>query len=504
MKKSLLLLSSFLLITSCTSSPAETSSSEGNNESQTSSSTTSKQSTSENESKDSNNTRSSEEKLKEFEGVTFTSASYVYDGKAHSLMVAGAPTDAAVKYTEANSYIDAGSYIIHATIEKDGYKTLSLQATLTIQKATMSSLSLSNANMSVKYDGTDHIGDITVVGAPEGTNTKKTVTNSNGQVVTSCIDIGTYQISIEATNKNFNTVTLNGKLTIYADKTEMPIFSIGSKIYFSNGLDSKNLYSYDTSLTDKNLAYANYDTVKQYLPYGDGVIFLSKSFLFNAIKRINSSGSITTLYTGSANYIATDGSSTIYYSVNGLTASQSGIYKLVVDETNSTSEPTQIFAGKTYDLTYLNGKLYFADGSNSKYLSSISANATGIISSSTLVYKEAIYNMVASSGKLYFNVNNLSGNYIASYNPSTNKFGKLTTSAGDYLTVVGNELYFANVDVLNSALYGKGIYKVKTDGTDSTSAGTKVIATDYSINSIYYADSTLYFIDAGNLHFIQL
>ena len=71
----------------------------------------------------------------EFEGVTFNSAEYTYDGTPKKISVSGAPSDAEIVYNKATEYTETGVYNITATITKEFYTPLELTATLTIKKA---------------------------------------------------------------------------------------------------------------------------------------------------------------------------------------------------------------------------------------------------------------------------------------------------------------------------------------------------------------------------------
>lgn len=451
----------------------------------------------------SQNSNKSEDNLLEFSGVALESQNIVYDGQAHSLQVSGAPADATVTYEGTNSYTDAGTYTVKATVSKSGYKTLNLTATLTIGKAAMDNVTLNKTNFSIIYDGTDHYNDIVPVGAPANSTTIRTIKNSSNVIVSECVDIGTYKVSISVTNPNYATVTLIATMTIVSNKSELPIIPLGSAVYFSNGLDSKSLYKYDpTASSGKTISYKSYESMKQALPYGDNAIFYASAAVTSSIKMIESStGEISTIYsTPFINAIATDGSN-IYYSTNGLTVSQSGIFRLTITgDTDKTVTVKQIYQGKTHDLTYLDGKLYFANNSNNEYLASISASSNSIVAFATQEVEEKVFNIIAGTDRLYLNVDNLIGNYIASFNPSSSTLTKLSTSQGDYLTLAGDYLYFANADKLNTALFGKGIYRVKIDGSNSLSAGEKFIEETYSINSIAYYGGKLYFTSATDLH----
>ncbi|MDE7076433.1 MAG: DUF5050 domain-containing protein, partial [Clostridia bacterium] len=54
-----------------------------------------------------------------------------------------------------------------------------------------------------------------------------------------------------------------------------------------------------------------------------------------------------------------------------------------------------------------------------------------------------------------------------------------TSDAGANLTVIGNDLYYINVDLLNSLVFGKGIYRVGTSpAVNNSLPGTKIIEGD--------------------------
>ena len=70
----------------------------------------------------------------EMEGVTFTNASFVYDGTVKSIEAEGLPGDATVSYAN-NEQINAGTYEVTATITRKNFDDLELHATLTITQA---------------------------------------------------------------------------------------------------------------------------------------------------------------------------------------------------------------------------------------------------------------------------------------------------------------------------------------------------------------------------------
>lgn len=69
--------------------------------------------------------------------LKFSSACYIYDGKAHSLEVTGAPSGSSISYRRTNgsgtnSFTAVGTYIIEATVTNPAYNTAVLTATMSI------------------------------------------------------------------------------------------------------------------------------------------------------------------------------------------------------------------------------------------------------------------------------------------------------------------------------------------------------------------------------------
>lgn len=75
--------------------------------------------------------------LDDLSGVKFDSVECYYDGNAHEVEVdkSTLPEGALVTYDKQTSYVDAGEYVVTATIKADGYKDLVLSATVKIKKA---------------------------------------------------------------------------------------------------------------------------------------------------------------------------------------------------------------------------------------------------------------------------------------------------------------------------------------------------------------------------------
>ena len=154
----------------------------------------------------------------EYKSVTLT-----YDGNNHfddiKFICDNIPDnttyDLKVKYngeyvTEA---IDAGAYEFKLVVTNHNYDTLNLTAHLIINEKEFSGYTYKD--VTVKYDGEDHINDIKLTGGfPEGTYMDQIVQDSNYNIVTSCINPGIYHFVMIIDFKNYKNTTLTATLTI--------------------------------------------------------------------------------------------------------------------------------------------------------------------------------------------------------------------------------------------------------------------------------------------------
>lgn len=69
--------------------------------------------------------------LQKFTGITFEGATFDFDGEEHEILCEGVPEGASVEYTNNKATLD-GTYNAKAVISKEGYETLTLNATMTI------------------------------------------------------------------------------------------------------------------------------------------------------------------------------------------------------------------------------------------------------------------------------------------------------------------------------------------------------------------------------------
>lgn len=400
--------------------------------------------------------------LTEITGVTFNGATKTYDGQKTTLTVTGEiPAGVGVVYSN-NEGTDAGEYQAKATLSGDGYETLVLKATLKIEKAAFpSGVTLSDATYS--YDGKEKA--IYVVGNPPDGAKISYSCQETGEASNKATASGTYTITATITHKNYHTKTLTAVMTIEGSEDERHIAAFDGKLYFANALDKDKLYSYDGASVTK---------ISSDVPYNftvlNGVLYYRSVSLFASSVKSVESGASNSVASEKGEYLCTDGTS-LYYAVNNLlSAEKSGIYRL--DLSGSEPAAVKLASGKAKYLQVYDGFVYFADGANGWKLTKISV--TG--GTKTLVRDEKITCLTQKDGYLFYTVDNLLGDYIESYRISNGKYVKLTQDAGANLTVIGNDLYYVNVDLVSSYLQGKGIYRVNAyPSSDSNQLGVKVV-----------------------------
>lgn len=398
--------------------------------------------------------------VKKIQGIEFEDKIVFYTGAPHSICITGSlPEGVMVTYT-GNNKTEVGIYTITAHLTGGEYESLDLKATLTITKAQFQGITFIDEKF--EYDGTAH--KIEIIGQiPEETKVEYSCLEDKG-ITNLATETGTYTITATLTNKNYETLILTAKMTIVGSEDERHIIYYGDTLYFANALDQDRLYSYKNG----NVTKISHDTPYHFTILNNNLYFRSKS-LISSIKELKN-GSVSTVASEKGEYLCTDGRY-LYYAVNGLTNGKSGIY--CFDPTIQEATPVLVSSGKAKYLQYYNGYLYFADGTADWKLSRISLNNPNI---REIILEEKITCLIQESGVLYFTVDRLLGNYIASYTISTGKLVKLTSDAGSNLTIVGNDLYYLNVDLLTSNIFGKGIYKVSAIRTsDSNLPGTKVV-----------------------------
>lgn len=144
--------------------------------------------------------------LKNFSGITFEDQTFTYDAAEHIILISGnLPDNTYVSYTN-NSATDAGTYNATATLTNEEYNTLTLTATLKINKATFGN-DIQLPDETIIYDGNVHSLAIT------GTLPPNTVVRYENNDRT---DAGEYTVKAILENPNYITKTLTAQLNIRA------------------------------------------------------------------------------------------------------------------------------------------------------------------------------------------------------------------------------------------------------------------------------------------------
>ncbi len=149
--------------------------------------------------------------------VSLASKSFNYDGQAHSLTIDGELPEKAVVAWQNNSLTDVGEQMVFATVRCQGYKEVSLKATLTVIGQDISAeLALQNAEISVGY-GEEYafaLNDVTLL--PEGYSLTETyVDTSTGTVLDEKPDFGgEFRYVLQINASGYNTKVIHGDLTI--------------------------------------------------------------------------------------------------------------------------------------------------------------------------------------------------------------------------------------------------------------------------------------------------
>ncbi len=452
--------------------------------------------------------------LKNFQGITFKNKTVNYNGSEQSIIIGGAtlPEGATVIYTN-NKATNAGTYNATATVSCTGYNTLTLNATLTINKIDLQGISFSNETFD--YDTLKKT--ITVTGnIPAGV----TITYSGGEDgKNGATSVGKYEITATLSGVNYNTLILKADLVIKSEEELLSVVVYGGKVYFQNSLDKNKLYSYNSGTLTK----VNDDVAMSMVNSGSSIYYISKNLISNTISALDYSDNVSPLFDVSAEMIITDGTY-LYYNVNSLvSAEKTGIWKIKISDLEDTSidaVATKITAVKSEWLVYANGYIYFSNKNDGGKLYAISVNASNGTPIKIFDYK--ISDMIVDSEKIYFTKHTLTGSAIYSINVSgglntlvdddSNRLVKITMSNGKYLTKINDYIYFVNVDMLTSSLFGDGIYKAKADGSSLIGdtmqilfGASKVVdGSEDNLFSLATDGDALYYYRANTKHLFKL
>ena len=159
-----------------------------------------------------------------FDGLTFADKTVTYNGSAQSIEVANLPQGATVTYSPSNTFTNAGVYTVTATVSAPGFDSVTLSATLTINKATYDMSRVVFADNSVAYDGNAH--SLEATNLPDGV----TVTYiGNNQT-----NVGTYTVLavFSGDSANYNPIAnMTATLTVTQNKVQGVTFASRTVTY---------------------------------------------------------------------------------------------------------------------------------------------------------------------------------------------------------------------------------------------------------------------------------
>lgn len=148
------------------------------------------------------------EKLKEMSGVRIRRTEYIYDGKAHTPEIEGLPQGAEVEFDNDEEYIDAGEYLVSATVRAYGYKDLRIEGALVINKAHIDFTAIRFDDSKYTWDGSEKRIEVTGE-LPYGVTVSY---ENNGKT-----DAGEYEVTaVFEGGRNYISVTKTARLIIEA------------------------------------------------------------------------------------------------------------------------------------------------------------------------------------------------------------------------------------------------------------------------------------------------
>ena len=163
-------------------------------------------------------------------GITFSDASFTYDGSEKSLAIVGNLPEGVSVHYENNSLTNVGSAIVTASFsgDTDNYELIeSKQATLTITKATISGISFDD--VVVTYDGQVH--SIAITGELPEQVSVSYLNNEN-------VNVGVYSVTAvytcESGNYDISNLDTEASLTINKAIIDMSGISFDNATFFYN------------------------------------------------------------------------------------------------------------------------------------------------------------------------------------------------------------------------------------------------------------------------------
>ena len=369
-----------------------------------------------------------EPEKKDFTGVSFDSKTISYDGQPHTLEASGIPQGANVEYTGKDDYVVPGVYPMSVKITATGYNDLVLNATLTIIKANITGVSF--VSKTIPYDGQPHT--LEVSGLPEGANVEYTGKDNY-------VNAGVYNMTAKVTMLYHNDLVLNASLTISKLDFQGITFEDGSFEYDGNPhsiaitgtLPETATVTYTSNvegIENSAVQPGNYEitaTIKD-VNFNDLVLKATLSITTKEVKRlIVSSG--TSLFFANAK---DDNKLYLYNPTNGIVkVSNSEVSELISIGDNKVmfitkSVLTSAIKIATYNEDKNTISTTFVYSTNAEYIQSTDGNIVYFVKNGLTDEKSGIFKGDFSGDEAIITC--------------------LSVGKAEYLTKLGNKLYFAD------------------------------------------------------------
>ena len=430
--------------------------------------------------------------------LTYDRLEHIKDIKLNKEVPEGTEVKKTIKLNgeSVTSAINVGTYKYEFALKNKNYNDVTLKADLVISKATFDRESYKYESVSVGYDGADHINDVQFVGVLPETSTITQVVTKDDVEVTQAIDSGTYNYTCTITDPNYEDIIFEAQLKITSKEEELGVVAVGDKIYFANQIHDKYLYAYDTVAGTYEMV--SRDVVESFASNSDGSehVFISKAGFLSSVKTLDNTGEIKGIYSENVSEIIYGIGNSFIFAKNGLTDEKSGIYELTFDAEHNPITKL-LYTGKAARLTLAGTGLYFTHKNELHYINLGNGTLKAILEDEKPV---KVTEIVSYGDQIVVNRNKLLGDYIEliGYDGSNFVQKKVTKDAGKYLNIVGDEVYFSNIDKLNGTLFGAGIYKANLKNIVPDFTSTKVIPSENLISNLYISGTDAYYYHVEN------
>lgn len=366
----------------------------------------------------------------DFTGLSIEDLTVDYDGNEHVINVNGTlPAGANVAY-ENNKATNAGVYNVKATITCKGYNTLTLTATLTVNKINYDMSAVAwDYTQAFTYDG--EAKTVTLIGLPTGVTVKSYTDNAK-------TDAGSYTASVAL---NYDSVNYNAPQVPNCEWTI-----------------NKATINAELSMSDSTVEYDGLPHSIQVI--GNVPAGVTATYYYNNVEtdEVTAVGDYTVrCVIGNKNYESIELTATLK-----IKATEKQLYSVVT----------------------ANGSIYFQNDLDGEKLYKVNGNSVAKINNDVPNY------MIANGNNIYYYSTSLFSKVIKNYDGTT--AAQLYSTKGEYLTTDGTYIYYAiNNLVFNTDL--NGIYRIKLDDStaEPTRLTTdKAAYLTYVNGYIYYANKS--------------